>query len=106
MKISSTDSSTTSQIATLEKKLISLKIQEESERVQNIVSRKAFYVGQANMFGKIMTVVYKIEMIHSRSVPICFTRSGLMLDFYSYENEKGLDAALLHVLRILKECEE
>lgn len=99
-------SSNFTKIKELETQIVSLKQQDELTRQKGIESRKSFYTTQANILGKIMTIIFKIELVHCRATPFMFNRESLMLDFYDYPIEKGLERALKHAERILKECEE
>ena len=99
-------SSNFTKIKELETQIVSLKQQAEATRQEGIASRKSFYTTQANTLGKIMSIVFQLELVHCRSTPFMFNRESLMLDFYDYPIEGGLDRALLHAMRILVECEE
>ena len=99
-------SSNFTKIKELETQIVSLKQQGENTRQKGIASRKSFYTTQANTLGKIMSIVFQLELIHCRATPFMFNRESLMLDFYDYPIEGGLDRALLHAIRILVECEE
>ena len=92
-------------IKALETEIISLKQKDEITRQQQISSRTSFYESQANLMGKIAAIIFKLELVHCRATPFMFNREILMLDFYDYNIESGLDAALLHAMRILAECE-
>lgn len=98
-------SSNFTKIKELELEIASLRQQDENTRKKGIESRKSFYMTQSNIIGKIMAIVFQLELVHCRATPFMFNRECLMLDFFDYRIELGLDGALLRALRILEECE-
>ncbi len=93
-------------ISDLEKEIATLRKQGEKVRQMHINSRKSFYNNQAELIGKVMTIVFKLELVHCRATPFTFNREKVMLDFYDYSIEGGLDRCLEHAMRILSESEE